>query len=76
MGWSPASRMFYAQERIRVGNYPIIDPFLCMMIKRAVVFFKLEHANMNIVNEGFYYTPHYPVSLQSFRMGVKWRMFD
>ncbi|MES2690483.1 MAG: putative porin [Bacteroidota bacterium] len=76
MGWSPASRMFYVQQQTRIGNYPVIDPFLSMQIKRAVIFFKYEHANQNLVNEGFYNTPHYPISLSSFRFGIRWRMYD
>jgi hypothetical protein len=76
MNWSPATRMFYVQDQVKTGNYPLADPFLCMQIKRAVVFFKFEHANQNLINEGFYNTPHYPVSLRSFRFGIKWRMYD
>lgn len=76
MGWSPASRMFYVQQQTKIGNYAVIDPFLSMQIKRAVIFFKYEHANQNLVNEGFYSTPHYPLSLRSFRFGIRWRMYD
>lgn len=76
MGWSPATRMFYVQQQTRIGNYPLVDPFLCMQIKRALAFFKYEHANQNLGNTGFYSTPHYPLSLGSFRFGVRWRMYD
>lgn len=76
MGWSPASRMFYVQNHTKVGNYALVNPFINMQIKRAVIFFMYEHANQNIVNNGFYNTPHYPISLTSFRMGVRWRMYN
>ena len=76
MGWSPASRMFYLQNQIKVGNYALVNPFINMQIKRAVVFFIYEHANQNLINKGFYNTPHYPISLTSFRMGVRWRMYN
>lgn len=75
MEWNPASRLFFLQSQVKIGNYPIIDPFISMQIKRAVLFAKFEHANQNLINSGFYNTPHYPISLQSFRMGVRWRMY-
>jgi hypothetical protein len=75
MEWNPASRMFFLQQRVKIGNYPLIDPFLSMQIKRGVLFAKFEHVNQNLINTGFYNTPHYPISLQSFRMGVRWRMY-
>ncbi|MFN6082776.1 MAG: putative porin [Bacteroidota bacterium] len=74
--YNPASRLFYIQNTTRIGNYPVIDPFLCAEIKRAIIFFKFEHANQDLFNNGFYYTPSYPVSLSSFRMGVRWRMYN
>ena len=76
MGWSPATRMFYLQQQNRIGNYPLINPFVCMQIKRAVLFGIYEHLNQNLINVGFYNTPHHPISLQSFRMGIRWRFYN
>lgn len=76
MGWSPASRQFYVQQQSKIGNYLVVDPFITLQIKRAVIFVKAEHANQNLVNEGFYNTPHYPISLRSIRLGVRWRMYN
>ena len=76
MGWSPATRMFYIQEQNKIGNYPLINPFVSMQIKRAVLFGIYEHANQNVINNVFYNTPHHPISLQSFRMGVRWRFYN
>jgi hypothetical protein len=76
MGWSPATRMFYLQQQNKIGNYPLINPFVCMQIKRAVLFGIYEHLNQNLINVGFYNTPHHPISLQSFRMGIRWRFYN
>ena len=76
MNWSPASRMFYVQEQTKIGNYLLVDPFLNMQISSFVFFAKFEHVNQNMVNEGFYSTPHHPLSLQAFRFGVRWRMYN
>ena len=76
MGWSPATRMFYLQEKSKIGNYPLINPFVSMQIKRAVLFGIYEHVNQNVINTGFYNAPHHPISLQSFRMGIRWRFYN
>lgn len=76
MAWSPATRMFYLQNQTQIGNYFLVNPFISMQIKRAVLFAQFEHANQNLINKGFYNTPHYPISLQSFRIGVTWRMYN
>lgn len=74
--YNPASRLFHIQNTTRIGNYPVIDPFVCAEIKRAIIFFKFEHVNQDWNNNGFYYTPSYPVSLSSFRLGARWRMYN
>jgi hypothetical protein len=74
--YNPASRMFYLQNTTRVGNYPVLDPFFIGEVKRATFFVKYEHVNQDWTAKGFYYTPHYPLTLQSLRMGVRWRFYD
>lgn len=76
LSWSPASRMFYVQDNVKIGNYVLVDPFLNMEISSFVFFAKFEHVNQNLVNEGFYSTPHHPLSLQAFRFGARWRMYN
>ncbi len=75
-GYNPANRLFFNQNNTRIGNYPVIDPFVVAEIKRASFFAKYEHVNQGWINSGYYYTPHYPVSLRSFRFGVRWRFYD
>ncbi len=74
--YNPANRMFYLQNSTRIGNYPMIDPFFIGEIKRVAFFVKYEHVNQDWINSGFYYTPHYPVTLRSLRFGVRWRFYN
>jgi hypothetical protein len=74
--WNPAARAFYLQDRVSIGNYPVLDVFLTGEIKKAIIFVKLEHANMDWMNQGFYNTPHYPLPIRALRLGVKWRMYN
>jgi len=75
--YNPATRMFFMQNDRLVGNYPVIDPFVSAVIKRATIFAKYEHANQDLFgNNGYYYTQNYPISLASFRFGLRWRFYD
>ncbi len=75
--YNPATRLFFMQNDRLFGNYPVIDPFVSAEIKRAIIFAKYEHANQDMfVQNGFYYTQNYPISLASFRFGVRWRFYD
>lgn len=74
--YNPATRFFYLQNDTKIGNYPMIDPFFIGEIKRAAFFVKMEHVNQDWIDKGFYYTPHYPLSLQSLRLGVRWRFYN
>lgn len=74
--YNPATRYFYIQNNIQVGNYPVLEPFAVAEVKRALLFAKYEHANQDWIREGYYYTPHYPISLRTFRFGIRWRFYN
>ena len=75
--YNPATRQFYLQNDRLIGNYPLFEPFITSEIKRVIFFFKYEHLNQDwLNNNGYYYTPHYPLSLSSFRIGIRWRYYD
>ena len=74
--WNPSARAFYIQDKTSIGNYPVLDVFLTGEIKKAILFIKLEHTNMDWMNGGYYYTPSYPLPIRALRTGVKWRMYN
>ena len=76
MGYHPSQRMFFVQGNTKIGNYPIVDPFLVCEIKKASFFVKYEHVNQDRIRTGMYSTPHYPVSQANLRFGLRWRFYD
>ncbi len=74
--YQPATRNFFLQDDVVIGNYPVISPFFVGDIKRASLFVVFDHMNMDWIKKGMYYTAHYPIALNSLRMGVRWRMYD
>lgn len=74
--YSPATRMFVLQNNTLVGNYPLIEPFVVGIVKKASLFAKYEHVNQDWIKGGYYYTPHYPISLRGLRFGIRWVFYD
>jgi hypothetical protein len=73
--YMPALRTFYLQEEKKIGNYPFVDVFLTLKVKRANIF--LEYANVLglLGNYTYYTTLHYPMRDPRFYFGIKWRFF-
>jgi hypothetical protein len=74
--WNPSARVFHLQDTYKIGNYPLIDVFANVKVMTLVFFFKLEHVNMDWKNQGFYYTPNYPLPIRAFRFGFNVRLYN
>lgn len=74
--WSPALGQFYLQSQKKIGNYPYVDIFLNLKISRARFFVKYENANGVLMEQAYYYVPHYPIPDFALKFGVVWRFFD
>lgn len=74
--YHPSARVFYLQNQKEIGNYPMVNAFITGQIKKAIIFAKYEHVNMDYKNTGFYYTPGYPLPIRAFRIGIRWRMYN
>jgi hypothetical protein len=75
-GYQPAIGEFAPQERIEVGNYPVVDVWLAGQVQDFRFFAKMEHLNQGL-SQGIYYTlPRYPLYPRVFRFGVTWRLLD
>jgi len=74
--YSPALRMFYRQNVEMTGNYPYLDVFVNMRIKRARIFVKYEHFNAGLMGYTYFKTPHYPGADAALKAGVAWVFYD
>jgi hypothetical protein len=73
--YMPALRAFYLQDEKKIGNYPFVDVFVTLKVKRANLF--LEYANVfGLFGDYNYYTTvHYPMRDPRLYFGIKWRFF-
>lgn len=74
--YMPELRMFYRQSVEKFGNYPYMDVFLNMKVKRARIFIRYQHFNAGLMGYSYYTTPHYPGADAAFKAGVSWVFYD
>jgi hypothetical protein len=74
--YMPALRAFYLQKNYVSGNYPYLDAFVNLNIKRARIFVKYEHFNAGLINYNYILVPNYPQADAGLKFGISWLFFD
>jgi hypothetical protein len=74
--YSPATGLFYLQNEKKYGNYPYIDVYANLRLKRTRVFFKMINIGTNFLDTEYMMAPHYPMPRSSFRFGISWLFYD
>jgi len=74
--YSPSTGLFYLQNEKKYGNYPYIDFFANLRLKRTTVFFKMINAGTEFLSGEYFTVPYYPMPRSSFRFGVSWLFYD
>jgi hypothetical protein len=74
--YNPALSEFHIQNERQVGNYPFIDVFLNIRIKKLRAFFKVQHLNAGWLSYTYYHVPHYPVNDLAWKFGINWAFLD
>lgn len=76
LSWMPATREFYLQNDYKTDNYPFIDFFVNIKIKRASIYLKMDHANSGFMGYNYFLIPHNPMSDRSIKFGVSWKFYN
>ncbi len=74
--YMPELRLFYVQNDKKIGNYPYLDVYITLMVKRARLFVKMSHLNSYLGDYRYYLAPHYPARDARFSFGASWRFHD
>ncbi len=74
--YSPATGLFYLQNEKKYGNYPYIDVYANLRLKRTTAFFKMINIGTNFLDREYITTPHYPMPRSTFRFGLTWLFYD
>ena len=74
--YMPATRTFYLQNEIEIGNFPFIDMALSIKVKKANIFVCYSNMFLLTGNYNSFIAPHYPMRGSKFFIGVNWRLFN
>jgi hypothetical protein len=74
--YMPATGRFYMQDRIETGNYPFVNVFMNLKIRRTRIFLMLDHVNAGFTGYNYFMIPSYPMNVRMFRYGLAWTFYD
>jgi hypothetical protein len=74
--YMPATGRFYRQDIAETGNYPFINVFLNLKLRRTRIFLMLDHVNSGFAGYNYYMVPSYPMNIRMFRYGLAWTFYD
>jgi hypothetical protein len=74
--YMPATGRFYRQDRKETGNYPFLNVFLNLKLKRTRFFVMLDHLNSGFMGENYYMIPSYPMNIRMLRYGLAWTFYN
>lgn len=69
-GYQLATMSFYNQRELKVGNYPFMNVYANMKLKRARFYIMMSHVNQGMTGDNYFSMPHYPMNPRRFQMGV------
>ena len=74
--YMPATRTFYLQNEVEIGNFPFIDLALAIKVKKAHIFAAYSNMFLLTGNYNSFIAPHYPIGNSKIYIGVNWRLFN
>ena len=75
--YMPATGQFYLQNEEKIGNYPQMNVYLNMHLKRARIYVQYAHWNKGLFGgNNFFLMPDYPMNPGTFQVGVAWAFYD
>lgn len=76
MNFMPATGSYYSQTETEIGNYPFINVFLNLKIKRTRFFIMVDHLNSGMTGYEYFLVPDYPLNIRMIRYGLAWTFYD
>lgn len=74
--YMPSTGRFYRQDKVQTGNYPFINVFLNLKLRRTRIFLMFDHINSGFMGYNYYMVPTYPMNIRMFRYGLAWTFYD
>jgi hypothetical protein len=72
----PATGRFYNQDVTKTGDYPFINVFLNVKLKRTRIFVMFDHVNSGFMGYNYFMIPYYPQNTRMLRYGIAWTFYN
>ena len=74
--YMPATRTFFLQNDVEIGNFPFIDLAIALKVQKANIF--VSYSNMFLLTGNYdsFTSPHYPMRDSRIFFGINWRLFN
>ena len=74
--FNPAMLTYHQQNNQLMKYYPVTDFFINMKIKSARIFLRMENADQNLFEPGYFTAPTYPAADLNIKFGVSWMFWN
>ena len=74
--YMPATGRFYRQDQFLTGDYPYINVFLNIKLKRTRIFLMYDHVNSGMTGYNYFMVPSNPMNIRMFKYGLAWTFYD
>jgi hypothetical protein len=74
--YMPATGRYYRQNSTPTGNYPYINVFLNIKLKRTRIVLMFDHVNSGMMGINYFMVPSYPMNIRMFKYGLAWTFYD
>jgi len=71
-----ATNNFYIQNDAKFGDYPMVDLFVNLKIKRTNIFIKYEHLTYHLGDNNYFNNAAYPMNPAMIKYGLRWVFND
>lgn len=76
MNYMPATGRYFSQSDLQTGNYPFINIFLNLKVKRTRIFIMADHINSELTGYNYFLIPGYPLNIRMIKYGIAWTFYD
>jgi hypothetical protein len=74
--YMPSTGQFFLQDEKEIGDYPKVDVYFNIRIRRTRIFVMYEHMNSTIGSKNYFGAPHYPLNPAMLKYGLIWTFYN
>lgn len=74
--YMPAIGQFHNQTDVKIGNYPVMNAYLNVHLKRTRFYVEYYHVNQLFMKGAYFSMPNYPINPAILKLGISWNFYD